>query len=162
MLLCGKLDVIHMLRLISKRVIRWSIIICLIIGGLIIYIWVHSYIQNMRFEASKHLFSPNDITFEQVSLDRNNPSSFRLSGKIHNHSNRFDLLEAKLRLIIQDCSKPACIKLGETTLGLYTRVPNQEIRSFDQGVYFEGIPALRNRFNFIYEIEYLRGAEGPR
>ena len=57
-----------------------------------------------------------------------------------------------------DTTEKQCETIGQTTASLYTTIPAGQVREVSDYVYFSSMPTIKNKFEWFYSIEGIKGS----
>lgn len=100
------------------------------------------YLYNEREESHSLSRIPvSQLVFENVTLQPDY-SSYKISGRIKNNSEKFTLKEVTLVVTMDDCAdeslSQSCLSIGESSESVYIDIPPGQARDFEDSMYFSG------------------------
>jgi lysylphosphatidylglycerol synthetase-like protein (DUF2156 family) len=111
--------------------------------------------------ASRSRVTPQEVELSDMrleqSLDRSFYLSYRLTGRIKNLSNAFNIDSVQLRIVLNDCVVASdCSTVGDTTRDISVSVPPGQTRGIDQTISFSAVPPFRGAVVWNYSIAEIR------
>ena len=113
------------------------------------------YLNTQRERAeSKSRVKANEVELSDLRLDRPQyGSSYQLTGRVRNRSERFEIGSLRLRVVLQDClGANDCSIVGDTIAWVFVSVPPGQTRAIDDSVHFSDVPPFRGNFAWRYEL----------
>jgi hypothetical protein len=128
-----------LLLIISSRFRVFALFACLSLFVMGSAFYLHSQYVELR---SKKLISIHDIEIRDIALNTTSYNNYEIMGQINNKSPDYTLNRVSLRIFMEDCVETEsedtdCEFIGDT-LDVFVHAPPQQIRDFEEYVYFIG------------------------
>lgn len=144
-----------LLLIISSRFRVFALVACLSLSILGSIYYLHSQYKEIR---SKRLIPIQDIEIRDIALNSTPFGNYKIIGLINNRSADYTLRRVSLRIFMEDCVRDDsgdtdCEVIGDRVEEVFVNAPPQQIRDFEQYVYFFGRkPTLPSTLNWHYVI----------
>jgi hypothetical protein len=103
-------------------------------------------------EAAKHLVAPTSLEFQDMRLEKEYGSDYRLTGRVKNNS-RYTVTAISVRVSISDCdSSGHCDVVGDKEEECYLRIPPEQARDVNETLFMDHGTEIRNTMQWNYTI----------
>jgi hypothetical protein len=123
-----------------------------------------AFYLNDRHEEEQSLtrISASELSFENLLL-KQDYNSYKIVGRIINHSQRFEASDISIVVTVQDCkpdvSPPSCLVIGESKESLFLNIPPGQARDFEHYVFFDTPVKPQGQLSWDYRIESISARE---
>ena len=154
-----------LLLIISSRFRVFALFACLSLFVMGSAYYLHSQYIEIK---SKKLIPISEIEIRDVALNSTSYKNCKLRGRIDNKSPDYTLKRVSLRIFMVDCKDAEseyadCEVIGDTLEDVYVNAPPQQIRDFEEYVYFFGSKTKpTGKPNWHYLILHTHGEEANR
>ncbi len=134
------------------RKLAGALVLLCVIGGLLI--WQY---QVYKENYSRKNILPSELTFEDLSLESSN-ESYRLTGRIINNSDKYDVRGIQLKITISDCKINAnnnCIIITEANEYIYADIPSKQARDFRKNLFLYSDIVIKGKLDWDYSVKYV-------
>jgi hypothetical protein len=148
-----------LLLVISSRFRVFALFACISLFFLGSVYYLHSQYAEIR---SKELISIRDIEIHDIGLQSTPFHNFKIRGRISNKSPDHTLDRVSLRVFMEDCAEEEsedtdCELIGDS-VDVFVHAPPQQIRDFEEYVYFFGSKSKPvDKLNLRYIILHTHG-----
>lgn len=109
----------------------------------------------------------HDLEFERISLEQAklsgmqvhaglNTRSFVVGGRIQNVANHYTIFAMMFQATIKDCEGEVCKIVGQEKVMVPMKVPPDQSRDFSVTIPFSGIPKVKGKAVWEYEVLLVR------
>lgn len=126
----------------------------IIVGVIGFFAWY----QDHELESSKHRIPPSQVELADIRLIDLGRGTREVTGRLRNHSTQYTLMEAKLRVSIEDCINGQCEIVDQSDIGVKLDVPPAQARDFSQRAYFKSMLQLRGEQRVRVDVISTRGS----
>ncbi|MDO8333672.1 MAG: hypothetical protein Q7T35_03255 [Nitrosomonas sp.] len=122
-----------------------------VVGGLLFWQY-HEYEKN----KSRNRISPSELILKNVSF-KLLPSSYEMTGRIINNSEKFTLNGVQLKITIKDCASNDnidCIIFSEKNEYIYVYIPPKQARDFRKDISLYSDQIKEDRLVWNYSVEF--------
>jgi hypothetical protein len=134
------------------RKLAGALVLLCVIGGLLI--WQYQVYEE---NYSRKNILPSELTFEDLSLESSN-ESYRLTGRIINNSDKYDVRGIQLEITISDCKINAnnnCIIITEANEYIYADIPSKQARDFRKNLFLYSDIVIKGKLDWDYSVKYV-------
>jgi hypothetical protein len=148
-----------LLIVISSRFRVFALFACVSLFFMGSIYYLHSQYAEMR---SKELIPIRDIEIRDIGLNTTPFHNYKIRGRISNNSPDHTLHRVSLRVFMEDCAEDEseetdCELIGDT-VDVFVHAPPQQIRDFEEYVYFFGSKSKpTDKLNLRYVILHIHG-----
>jgi len=130
-----------------------GVILVVLMGAIGLIIWQDTLERGLEFER---------ISLEQAQLSHMqvrsglNTRSFVVSGRMQNVSQHYTIFSMMLQATIKDCDGETCKIVGQEKTMVPMEVPPDQSRDFSVTIPFYGVPKVKVKAVWEYEILFVR------
>ena len=109
------------------------------IAAILLFVVLQQYSAKEEREASLRRVPPSQVALLDLEPKPGYAGSFRLAGRLVNHSRQYTLNGVMVDVKVDDCPDDgaACVTIGETTVTVNASVPPGQARDFEEQLSFE-------------------------
>ena len=131
----------------------------LLVCVVVLFLWLQQQERSATSQraAAKLLIPAANIDLIDLRMGTGGPS-VTLEGRVRNRDSSHTLTGLELHLKVLECSQPgSCDTVGDETENISVDVPPQQVREFNQYVYFSGLRSNRPSRQWTYDLVSLSG-----
>ncbi len=145
--------IILILLVVSEKFRKFAGVFVLVcaVGGLLF--WQY---QEFEKNKSRNRISPSELVLKNISFKLSH-SSYEMTGRIINNSEKFTLNGVQLKITIKDCANNDpidCIIFSEKNEYIYVHIPPKQARDFRKDISLYSDQNKEDRLVWDYSIEY--------
>ena len=149
--LIGPIIVVVLVYLTGFRKSALGLLFGVVVAGFLLY----RHNEQVEQRATTRI-SMSEVVLENVTVTPTLDSSYNLSGRITNRSERYRLDGIRFRVGMRDCQgkdDSRCVGIAEASTYVPVTVPPQQARDFTGSLYFASEPTkLKGTLSWHYEI----------
>jgi len=138
---------------------RWGILGFIAITS--VSIWLYLEYDKRLTAQSRLKIKKDELTLSDVRLFNDYGSSYTIVGKIKNLSQTHTLKKFGIRVEAFDCpkkkkhKKQKCEVIGQDTETVYVSIPPNQVRKFDEHLYFSDLPTVEGKFVWDFDVTWI-------
>lgn len=130
------------------------------IALIIVFVAWQQFAARQEREASLQRVPPSQVELVGLEPKPGYAGSFRLGGRLVNHSKQYTLDRVTVDVKVDDCPAEAgapCVTIGETAVTVNASVPPEQARDFEEQMSFERAALKpRGRMVWHYTVQAVR------
>jgi hypothetical protein len=145
--------IILILLVVSAKFRKFAGLFILVCAVGVLLFWQYQEYEKYK---PRNRISPSELVFKNVSF-KLSQSSYEMTGRIINNSEKFTLNGVQLKITIKDCANNDnidCIIFSEKNEYIYVYIPPKQARDFIKDISLYSDQNKENRLVWSYSIEY--------